>query len=486
MKKIKLPKKIPRFDKSFFYKHRYVIGYITLAIIFGLILLFASLNLPGGLTANEIRSVVVSDSLSFSDLSSFAITNLPYHIMQNISLHIFGVSTFSIKLPSILMALGTVIGLIILLRNWFKQSMAILATIIIMTTGQFLLIAQTGAPDIMYLFWSVWILALSVSIVKEKDPAKRLIRKSILMAIVALSLYAPLGIYILIALGLAILTHPHLRHLVKKLDKKNTIISLSIGGIILLPLIVSIFYRPSLILSLLGAPNELPNIPENLAFLFHHYFNFVNSSDISAAFITFNITAIVLIVIGIIQLIKTRETARSYVIATWGILVLIPIIIYPSNTNVLFIPLALLLTTGLSSVLTYWYKLFPFNPYARVAGLIPIIILISSVVLTGLENYIYGYSYNPSITNYFSHDIRLLPNSPKTILVTDKEKPFFNVLANHNSDITIVTETPESDFIATKAARPETPADFEISNIITGTNYREADRFYIFTKSTKE
>ena len=102
---------------QFNYKHKSTLkthfgGILT--IIFGLILLFASLNLPGGLTASEIRSVVVSDSLSFSDLSSFAITNLPYHIMQNISLHIFGVSTFSIKLPSILMALGTVIGLIIL------------------------------------------------------------------------------------------------------------------------------------------------------------------------------------------------------------------------------------------------------------------------------------------------------------------------------------------------------------------------------------
>ena len=473
-----------RFDKSFFYKNRYIIGYSLLALVFSFILLFASLNLPGGLTQEEMASVVTSNSLSFSDLSSFAITNLPYHIFQHISLAIFGVSTLSIKLPSLLAALGTVVGLIMLLRIWFKPSLSILATTIIITTGQFLMIAQAGTPDIMYLFWSVWTLVLSIKLIQSKNINNRLIYKILLAAVIALSLYAPLSIYILIALALAVSTHPHLRHLIKKMNRRNVAISLSVGGVLLLPLLISVIYKPSLTLSLLGAPAGWPNIPENLSFLFHHYFNFINASDISAAYITFNITAIILIIIGIVQLIKTRETARSYVIATWGLLLIIPTIIHPLNTNVLFIPLALLLTMGLSSVLTYWYRLFPLNPYARVVGLIPIIILISSVVLVGLENYIYGYSYNPAITSYFSQDISLLPKDSKTILVSKEEQPFYNVLARHNNQLTIVTEIPsDTNFTATRSGRPQTPEGFELSEIITSANYRSADRFYVFTKT---
>ena len=445
------------FDKSFFYKNRYIIGYSLLALVFSFILLFASLNLPGGLTQEEMASVVTSNSLSFSDLSSFAITNLPYHIFQHISLAIFGVSTLSIKLPSLLAALGTVVGLIMLLRIWFKPSLSILATTIIITTGQFLMIAQAGTPDIMYLFWSVWTLVLSIKLIQSKNINNRLIYKILLAAVIALSLYAPLSIYILIALALAVSTHPHLRHLIKKMNRRNVAISLSVGGVLLLPLLISVIYKPSLILSLLGAPAGWPNIPENLSFLFHHYFNFINASDISAAYITFNITAIILI---------------------------IPTIIHPLNTNVLFIPLALLLTMGLSSVLTYWYRLFPLNPYARVVGLIPIIILISSVVLVGLENYIYGYSYNPAITSYFSQDISLLPKDSKTILVSKEEQPFYNVLARHNNQLTIVTEIPsDTNFTSTRSGRPQTPEGFELSEIITNANYRSADRFYVFTKT---
>ena len=479
--------KSPRFDKSFFYEKRYIIGYILLALIFSFILLFASLNLPGGLTQEELNSVVISDSLSFSDLSSFAIVNLPYHIFQHISLAIFGVSTFSIKLPSLIAALGTLIGLIMLLRIWFKPSISILATTIIITTGQFLMIAQAGTPDIMYLFWSVWTLVLSIKIIQSQNLNNRLFYKILLAIVIALSLYAPLSIYILIALTLAVTTHPHLRHLIKKMSWRNVAISLGVGGILLLPLVISIIYKPSLILSLLGSPSGWPNISENIGFLFSHYFNFINASDISAAYITFNVAAIILIIIGIVQLIKTKECARSYVIATWGLLLIIPTLVNPFNTNALFIPLSLLLTMGLASVLTYWYTLFPLNPYARVVGLIPIIILISSIVLVGLENYIYGYSYNPAITSYFSQDLSLLPKKSSIVLVSKEEKPFYNVLARHNNNLTIVTDIPNgAGFVSTRKAKPQTPEGFEISEIITSANYRSADRFYVFTKTTNK
>ena len=39
-----------RFDKSFFYKNRYIIGYSLLALVFSFILLFASLNFQNGFT----------------------------------------------------------------------------------------------------------------------------------------------------------------------------------------------------------------------------------------------------------------------------------------------------------------------------------------------------------------------------------------------------------------------------------------------------
>lgn len=479
-------KKRRTLDKSFFYEHRYTIGYGAMAVILSLILLFVSLNLPGGLSKREIDSAIISDSISFSNPSSFAIANLPFHLLQRLSFSLFGLSTFSIKLPALFAALGTVFGMIILLRTWFKPSLAVLSTIIIITTGQFLLIASSGTPDIMYLFWSVWILALSGLVARTKEIKLRLRYKVLLLGMIALSLYSPLSIYILLALALAIVSHPHLRHLLKTANKKNVTISLIVFGSLLLPLLVAIIFHPSLLLTLLGAPPSAPSITHNIVFLFHHYFNFINATDISPAYITFNITAITLIAIGVARLIKTRATTRSYIIGAWVLLLIIPILIYPQNTNVMFIPLVLLLTMGLDSMLSYWYRLFPYNPYARVIGLIPIIILISTVVAAGLENYIYGYSYNPSITSYFSKDISLLPKDSSILLVSPEEKSFYEVLAKHRPGLVVVTEVPTTatTFTATRQGRPKAPSGYTLKTIINNSNYRQADRYYIFTKAT--
>ncbi len=46
------------------------------------------------------------------------------------------------------------------------------------------------------------------------------------------------------------------------------------------------------------------------------------------------------------------------------------ILINPIFTSVTFVPIVLLLAAGLTSLIGYWYRLFPRNPYARVAGLI--------------------------------------------------------------------------------------------------------------------
>ena len=114
------------FSQYFLYRWRYVIGYSLIGVLLAGLLIFAGLYLPGGLSDAEMKAVTKSASISFSDPSTLAITNVPYYLLQAGVFAMFGVSVFTIKLPSLILALLSAVGFIFLLRRWFKPNIAVL------------------------------------------------------------------------------------------------------------------------------------------------------------------------------------------------------------------------------------------------------------------------------------------------------------------------------------------------------------------------
>src|SRR5690606_495952 len=152
-----------------------------------------------------------------------------------------------------------------------------------------------------------------------------------------------------------------------------------------------------------------------------------------------------LLLLGVMHLIKTRHTARSYIIVSW-ILLLTPIILVnPNKTIITFVPIMLLIAAGIDVLLHLWYGLFPRNPYARVAGLLPVTLLIAGMALTGIERYFYVYRYSPPVVANFSDDLKLLDeelhhidSDTTTLLVTESELDFYQAVARHSDDLMVV------------------------------------------------
>ncbi|HUC96252.1 MAG TPA: glycosyltransferase family 39 protein, partial [Candidatus Saccharimonadales bacterium] len=259
----------------FVYRWRYYVGYGLVAVGLILALIFAGMYLPGGISNQEIQSVIKSASINYSDFWSASAINLPYYVIQHICLTIFGISFLSIKLPSIILGFLSVFGLVLLLRQWFKSGVAILTSLIAISTGQFLFFAQNGTPDILYLFWSIWIILIASLITNHQRFRKSLI--AVFFVLSALSLYTPISIYILLVIFGSIAIHPRLRFLIKQLS----IYGLIAGGLIFLilisPLILAVVKEPSLGLNLLGIPTKWPNFGANIASLGSQYFGFVNA-----------------------------------------------------------------------------------------------------------------------------------------------------------------------------------------------------------------
>ena len=462
----------------FIYRWRYQIGYFL--ILLGMIgaLVFVGLYLPGGISTQEMQSTVHSSSLSLTQLSNLDVINLPYHLLQKIFFVVFGVSSLTIKLPSLLLAFLSIIGLVFLLRQWFKPRIAVLASLIAVTTGQFLFIAQNGTPDILYLFWPVWLMWLA-SIISAQE--KRRIRHMIVFCILAaLSLYTPLSIYVLIVFLIAALTHPHLRfNIIKTLPIKMLIPGLLVVSVLLTPLVYYLIKDPTTISNLLNIPSALPDIGVNLAVLTNSFFSFVNPSGTTIITPFFELGSFLIILIGAYRVFDTRSTAKSYFLAFWTILIVPMIVINPSYSSITFLPLVILLASGLNWLLTYWYELFPRNPYARIAGLLPVVILVSALVFSGVNRYIYSYKYDPSIVSNFSQDLRLIPKDTKYIVTSNDEFEFYNTVAKYNHNFS-VSKVPISDkFLATRSANRRF-SGFRVDRIITTTTKNNSDRFYLY------
>lgn len=470
------------FRKFIIYRWRYIIGYSLVAIGLIAVLIFAGMYLPGGLSNQEIQSVIKSNSLNGADFWSINAINLPYYLLQKICLVLFGVSVLSIKLPSIILALLSAVGMVLLLRQWFKPRIAVLASLIAITTGQFLFISQNGTPDVLYLFWSVWIILIASLI-----PLQTKFRKLFIIAfftLAALSLYTPLSIYVILVIAGSIALHPHLRYLIKQLSIWELVIGLIIILILISPLMSTVIHNPDLGLSLLGVPVKWPNIGDNIALINNQFYGFASTEATTVITPFFELGSSLLIALGAYFVIKTRTTAKNYVVMLW-ILCLIPVIILnPDLTSITFLPLVILLGSGLSGLLAHWYSLFPHNPYARIGGLIPLIFLVTLLVLSGVNRYIYSYRYNPKIVPNFSNDLRLIPKETKNIIVSDDEMPFYSVINKYNKKINVSTEPTSDEFVATRESKREFNG-YAIDKIITTNTFNNSDRFYVYKKITE-
>lgn len=471
------------FSTYVLYRWRYVIGYTSIALLLAGLLLFAGLYLPGGLVDIERTSVIRSASLSLSEPSTLAVPNLPYYALQAAVFALWGVSIFTIKLPSLILALFSAIGLVLLLRRWFKPNIAVLVSIITVTTGQFMYVAQVGAPSILYIFWPITLLLLGTQITRVKK--WRFLWKILFAITAALSLYTPLGIYPLLAVLLAVIFHPHLRAIIRRLSRfRLTIVSL-IFLVGIAPLIWLITINPHLFLTLLGAPQsgEAPNLAANIIEVSKQYFLFWQPSSSEVMTPVFGLGSALLIALGFYRLVRTRETTRSYLIIFWIACIIPVLVLNPRFTTVTFVPAVLMLAAGLTSLIGYWYRLFPRNPYARVTGLIPIVILVGALISTGLVRYIYGYHYTPSVATLFSRDLRLLPQDTKQLITSDGEAAFYTSVAKYRDGLVVVETPTEATVTATREARKELKG-YSVDRIITNPYKNDADRFYVMRRDS--
>ena len=489
-------------SKTFLYRHRFGIVYTLLAIVFSFMLMFLPSITPNGLSEAEMSSVNTSMALRKDTLLSENIIDLPYHALQKISIQLFGLSTYGIKLPSILIGATLAFLFILLLNRWFKNNVAIMASILAVLSSSFLYIAGSGTPLIMTVFWPTLLFWLGSKIQGENKPKP--LYSFIFAFVLLLSLFTPYMIYLAGFIVLYALFHPHLRFTITHLPKVPfffaTLIVLGVGAF--------------LVLNVIRAPETIPGLLFMKDFSWSNYFNNINnafmpffkwSGMLESTFLAplVGLASLALAVTGLISTYRGFFASRNS-IATY--LVVFTIAISGLNPNcavLILLPLAILIAHGFRYILNKWYGLFPENPYARIFGMIPISIFLIIMITSDISHFVFGYRYNPAVANEFSNDLTLITTMVEdgsTIVISDKtEYEFYKNLERkplvtifEQKDLKIVNEVPviAVDKLATLGLIEEELAEGEVSiltqynltRIITNSKRENSDRIYLYEK----
>lgn len=473
------------------YRYRYIIGYTLFFIFLISLLIIAGFFIPGGLTKAEQTSTVASMNIAFRPPFNFPIIDLPYHLLQKTSVSFLGLNETAIKLPSLILGFISGVALLFLLRVWFRPNIAILSGVIAITASQFLIISQAGTPTITLFFWSIILLLAATYLSRSKKLS--LLWKIVFSVTAALSLYTPLSIYILGAMFFSALLHPHLRSTVKKMSKLRILFALIAGAILLTPLGIHLVREPSTGLTLLGVNNidwSVSTLWANVQLLAQSLFGFAHPT-IGPETITplFGIPVAALMLLGFMRILADHHSTRTYALIVWLIPVTFILLFQPSLTAIAFVPLILLLAVGVETLIREWYGLFPRNPYARIAALIPLAILIGGIVFSGIARYENSFRYNSDVARYFSHDLHLVRNHLKddgkdTALVVPKsQKEFYAFLNREYPKLTVSTKlTGNNDrvIIPPKLAKQNRLQFDQPSKIVTDYYTANSLRFYIY------
>ena len=469
-------------SKLFLYKHRFVIGYILLGLAFTTLLFILPLFAQHGISEAEMDSATSSYYLKIDAPLNGDLVDLPYRVLQKISIMIFGLTPYAIKLPSIL--IGLILGFlfVLLLNRWFKNNVSLMASFLVILSTPFLFLAGSGTPLIMIVFWPTLLLWLGSKIQGEKKPKPSYVFLFALALLLAI--FTPYMLYFALFCVLFVFLQPHLRFILKSLPKAPLIVVvlLILSGLIALG--INIVHHSDTIMELLFAKGfEMNKFFSNMFSGIGPVFSWRNTAENVFLSPLMSLPVFALALIGLFSTTKGFFASRNSIASLLLVFTLVITGFNPNSIIFFILPISILVAHGLKYLLEKWYGLFPENPYARVAAVLPLSILFATILIPSTLQYIYGYRYNPNVANEFNYNLDVIHKNLKdeTLLVKDHLE-FYKILEN-KTDIKVISELGKEKLSSFAAmGRMDTPDSYQISKIITSPLRENSDIIYLYTE----
>lgn len=388
------------------YNYRYLFGY---SIVFGFILFFLGWQLSNiGPGLSQAETNVTARHLEFNAIKDMPVYPL-HSILQWVSLHVLGVSTHSIRLPSVVIALLVAFCLYHLMKRWFGKSTALLSTAVFISADWFLFIARLSTGGIEFSLWLALALLCFIKLIENKN------HWLLLYAITSsVFLFIPFGIYAVIALSASLLSYKAFR---ERIGESSLLVKIPSIGIAVVGLGLCAFFswhNHEFFKNILGV-QMLPSVTEYLRNVF------INTSAVAVVFPNGNpnispdgvffvrFFELIFMLFGVIMLWRTRINRLNLVVLiTATILALASGLSDGSRGGgLVLVPAAIFMTAGIRHLMHRWRRTFPKNPYARVAAFAPLSLLFVSVVALHYVSYFHVWPSRSATHLVFSRDLEL-------------------------------------------------------------------------------
>ena len=471
------------------YRYRFYILQAILAIGFAGLLVAIAFNSLGSISDAEMASAVDSSNLTWNGLLHGDIINLPFRLLQSLSIRTFGLTVLAVKLPSLILAAITGFFLILLINRWHKTNVAVIATLLAVPSAIFLGTAVSGTPAIMAILFPTIILWLGSKLVGVKNPSP--VAAFALVAMLALTCYTPYFVYAVLSIPLLALTHPHLRLAIRRFGTFKLILLLCTFALFASPIAISVFTNFSTIKNLF-VPGDLAveTLINNFTTVSHTLTQFTSAypSPVLQPILGISLTLVALV--GVVSVFPDRHASRYRVTTALLFFAVVTSVFDPSYVVTFFLPIAILIAAGINFILREWYSLFPHNPYPRVIGGLFVLAFAWAIIASNVTFFILAPHHIQSVNAAQNYQLPVLNQRLEDgaqIIVSSEQLDFYRILEKKH-DVRImdaIPEEPEGTFLVLRL--PDIiPSNFEITQIITGDTYQNADLLYIYSVKTEE
>jgi hypothetical protein len=359
---------------------------ISLGAILGVAITALSYKLASLVPFSEREVPEFNYTASLSQIQD-NIMFLPIKIVELTILKVHGIDAH-VRLSSVFFALLAGAMVFIILKKWYTNRLAVLITIMFITSSWFLHAGRLAVPDVMYLL-VVPALILVYTWVLSKEHRYTIYLAPLLLGF---TFYIPGGL--LIALGFLALFYPYI---IKALKRFNTSQSVSFGILLLLsiiPLVYGFVQNPSQAILWLGFDTSqdlsilLPvhNLVDVVdALLWHGLHNeglWVVGTPI------LDIFTLAMAILGGYAYRNGYFASREKFVL--GSLAIIALLLLANGTTMLglLIPVVyLLVANGVAYLLQSWFTVFPRNPFARSFGIVAITAVVFISIAYNVQRY---------------------------------------------------------------------------------------------------
>lgn len=394
------------FKQLMLYNYRYIFVYSLIAIFVCYFLFWQLSSIGPGLSIEEthVAAVHTNARLSLQEPLYPLFAKL-----QIFSLYIFGANSYSIRIPSVLIGVATLLFLYQILKKWFGKPTALLSTALVATADWFLFTARLANGAIEFSFWIVLALLSITKLIERKQIY------SIILAVSLVSLlFVPFGIYVSTGLIIGILSCRVIRERVFEIKLVYKILSA------LIILAGSGFFAYSVLGDhnfaklTLGISNGLPGISEYIKAVLTNGSSAVavvpgtNPVNGPSGVFFVRFFELTFVLFGVFMFYKTRINRLNLILICISIALLALSGLNGQGANsLLIVPAVIFITAGLRYFIHRWQKTFPRNPYARMAAFLPILGLLLLTAMQHHQSYFVLWPRQTATVNNFSYDLTL-------------------------------------------------------------------------------